>query len=61
MDTHAHSVYMGERGVKASISAKKYHQVSHAYIEAASELALLPYELQAITWVAFRRLEGIAK
>ena len=61
VDTHAYSVYEGQRAVKASISNKKYYEVSHAYIEAANELGLAPYELQAITWVAFRRLEGIAK
>jgi len=43
---------------KSGIRAKQYYQIEAAYIQAARQVNLLPAQLQAITWVAFRGKAG---
>lgn len=35
-----------------------YERVAADYVDAASELRIMPHQLQAITWLAWRRLAG---
>jgi hypothetical protein len=59
VDVHAYSVYNGERLSKPSISNSKYKEVSDSYKEAATQIGVKPYELQAITWVTWKRINKI--
>mgnify|MGYP003119421941 CR=1 FL=1 len=69
VDGHAFNIYMGERnalnGGKVNMTPKKYLTISQAYIDACDEInkregtSYLPYQIQAITWVAWRRIHGI--
>ena len=69
VDGHAFNIYMGERnalnGSKVNVTPKKYLNISQAYIKACDEInkregtSYLPYQIQAITWVAWRRIHGI--
>jgi hypothetical protein len=57
IDRHALKV----AGIDAKKPTKKqYLAASEAYCEAAKVVGLLPHELQAVTWVCYRRLTGKA-
>lgn len=69
VDGHARNIYYAERvgltDAKTNIGKKEYATISAAYVEAAAELSkrgrkLSAYEVQAITWTAWRRVHGIA-
>ncbi len=62
IDGHAYCIWNGGRTVLADvphIGAKLRVQIKEDYRDAASDLGLTPSALQAITWVAWRRLHGI--
>lgn len=44
---------------KSTLRGRRYDEFATAYREAASYVGLKPSELQAITWVTWRRLKGI--
>ena len=68
VDGHARNIYYAEResltDPKTNIGKKEYAMIQQAYVEAGSLLkvngqALKAYEVQAITWVTWRRIHGI--
>lgn len=67
VDGHAYAIWLGERVPTTktpSISAKLYETISRAYINTATVSfdlvgeCLTPAQVQAITWVTYRRLLG---
>ena len=63
IDGHARNIYYGERigltNDKTNIGKKEYLFLQDAYRQVASEYGMKAYEMQAITWVAWRRLHNI--
>ena len=69
IDGHAKAIYIGEKLALSSNSSnvtnKQYRVISQAYIDATKEInesegtSYLPYQIQAITWVAWRRIHNI--
>tara|TARA_Y100001972_G_scaffold48575_1_gene59782 strand:- start:224 stop:850 length:627 start_codon:yes stop_codon:yes gene_type:complete len=69
IDGHAKAIYIGEKFAlssnSSSITNKQYRVISQAYIDATKEInesegtSYLPYQIQAITWVAWRRIHNI--
>ena len=69
IDGHAKAIYIGEKFALSSnssnITNKQYRVISQAYIDATKEInesegtSYLPYQIQAITWVAWRRIHNI--
>lgn len=62
IDGHAWCIWQGSRVTLAdvpSIGVKLRREIKADYAQAAADLGLKPFELQAITWVAWRRLHGI--
>ena len=69
IDGHAKAIYIGEKFALSSnssnITNKQYRVISQAYIAATKEInesegtSYLPYQIQAITWVAWRRIHNI--
>jgi hypothetical protein len=61
VDRHAFAVALGrhynkvERGRMLS-RAGVYERIEEAYVEAARRLCLMPHQVQAVTWVAWRAL-----
>lgn len=44
--------------IKWSRHPRKYERIQLAYQNAADEIGVLPYQLQAVVWLVFRRLFG---
>ena len=68
VDGHARNIYYGERvgltSEKNNVGKKEYRAISDAYVEAGKKVRfngrmLKAFEMQAITWVAWRRLHNI--
>jgi len=63
VDGHARNIYYHEKinltDNRTSIGKKEYAKIQAAYVKAAYKLNVKPYELQAITWVVWRRLHNI--
>ena len=62
IDGHAWCIWQGSRVTLAdvpSIGVKLRREIKADYAQAAADLGLKPFELQAITWVTWRRLHGI--
>lgn len=63
IDGHARNIYYGKRHSLTSnltnIGKREYAKLQDAYNVAAHKLGLKAYELQAITWVAWRRIHNI--
>jgi hypothetical protein len=59
VDGHAIGVWLGCRTVSASAQGNAYQTIKDAYVTTANELCLIPCELQAITWLTYRRIYGI--
>lgn len=62
VDTHAFSIASGKVYTTKncpSLTGSRYNEVAEAYAIVASELHLKPYQLQAITWIAYRRVRGL--
>ena len=69
IDGHARNIYYGERhGLttdKTDVGKREYAEIQQAYVDAGKRVrfngrALKAFEMQAITWVAWRRIHGIA-
>ena len=50
---------MGLTDDRTNIGVREYRALQEAYYDAASDLELMPYQLQAITWTTWRELHGI--
>jgi hypothetical protein len=64
IDGHAWCIWQGSRVKLAdvpSIGVKLRREIKADYARAAADLGVKPFELQAITWVTWRRLHGITK
>jgi len=69
VDGHAYSIWFGDRMTLANvpnIGKRLYQEITGDYIEAARILTesgngITCFELQAVTWVAWRRLHGVTK
>ena len=69
VDGHAYCIWFGDRMVLSdvpNIGKKMYAEITSDYVEAARILteagtSITCYELQAVTWVAWRRLHGVTK
>jgi hypothetical protein len=68
VDGHARNIYYGQRegltNPKTNIGKKEYAMIQQAYIDAGKLIKingqhLKAYEIQAVTWVAWRRIHGI--
>jgi len=63
VDGHARNIAYNERlslkDRKLSIGKKEYNEIAQAYRDAAAILDVKACDLQAITWVAWRRLHGV--
>lgn len=62
IDRHAYDIAVGQihtDKTRPSITKKMYAEFSEAYRAAADELGMVTLELQAVTWVAWRREKGI--
>lgn len=62
IDGHAYSVWAGDRITLDSvpkISTKLRETIKADYIKAAENVGILPSEMQAITWLTWRRLHGV--
>jgi len=56
VDGHAAGIAFGTRVVGVSLTATQYRVIAEAYLQVAEQLHLLPHQLQAITWLTYRRL-----
>ena len=62
IDGHAYSIWVGDRITLANVPSigKKLRQTIKAdYQQAAKDLGLKSHELQAITWVCWKRIHGV--
>jgi hypothetical protein len=63
VDGHAFNIWRNERvsltSDKTNVGVKLYRTIAADYTKAAKKLGLTAYEVQAITWVAWRRIHGI--
>ena len=62
IDGHAYSIWAGDRITLAnvpSIGKKLRKAIKADYLQAAEEVGVPPYVLQAITWVTWRRIHGV--
>ena len=63
IDGHARNIYYNERvGLTTSrnhVGKKEYRHIASEYAKVAKELGLLGRELQAITWVAWKKKHNI--
>jgi thermostable 8-oxoguanine DNA glycosylase len=63
VDRHVWNAYMGERQIISEsgprLTERRYVDCSNAYREAAGMFGIKPYQMQAITWLVWRRLNGI--
>lgn len=63
IDGHARNIYYNDRqGLttpNTNIKKSEYLDIQKAYARASKKLGIKAYELQAITWVAWRRIHGI--
>lgn len=63
VDGHAHNIWRDERnplsGDKSYIGAKLYRTIAADYAKAGAKLGKKAYEIQAITWVVWRRIHNI--
>lgn len=64
IDGHARNIAYNERlsltGSKFTIGKREYAALQMAYAQAGRDLGIPAYVLQAITWVTWRRVHGIA-
>jgi hypothetical protein len=59
VDGHAIGVWLGSRATSVSAAGDAYTTIQDAYIRTANELEIIPNQLQAITWLVYRRIHGI--
>jgi hypothetical protein len=56
VDIHAFSIFMGFRAENGTLTDTHYEAIADAYRRVAKREGYRPYEVQAITWVAWKRL-----
>jgi hypothetical protein len=56
IDIHAFNIYVGLKIPARSFTDKQYSEMVEAYREAAKHAKIKAYELQAVCWVAWKRL-----
>jgi len=63
VDGHAKNIHDGLRRVlkNSNVGVKEYRTISEAYYKAADKVGIKGYQMQAITWVAWRRQHNIAR
>ena len=63
IDGHARNIYYNDRqGLttpNTNIKKSEYKDIQKAYVRASRKVGVKAYELQAITWVTWRRIHGI--
>lgn len=62
IDGHAYNVYVGYRAVSdksVRVTSARFARAAGAYAEVADELGLLPNQVQATTWLAWKRVHNI--
>ena len=62
VDGHAYGVWCGERiplDAIPSLTRKQYANIASDYTRVADKLAVLPNQVQAVTWIAWRRVIGL--
>lgn len=62
IDGHAYSIWTGGRitlNAVGAISKKTRQEVNDDYVKAAAEVGITPADMQAITWLAWRRIHGV--
>lgn len=63
IDGHAYAIWRGKRFTLDEVpqlSDRMYNGIAADYTEAASVAGILPLQMQAITWVVWRRLHNVA-
>ena len=64
IDGHARNIAYNERvGLtddRTNIGVREYRALQDAYKDAAKQIGIMPYQLQAITWTVWRDLHDIA-
>ena len=63
IDGHAFCIWAGDRMTLADVPAigvKLRREIKADYTRAADELGMTPAALQAVTWVTWRRIHGVA-
>lgn len=63
VDGHAKNIWGGERMAlkkTKSMTKNQYNAVAEDYRIAAEQVGIFPHQMQAITWVAHRRVHGVA-
>lgn len=62
IDSHAYSIWLGHRIVSADVPLltrhKRYETIADHYREAAHVVSSVPSQMQAITWVTWRRIHA---
>ena len=63
VDGHAKNIHDGLRRVlkNNNVGVKEYGIIADAYYKAANKVGIKGYQMQAITWVAWRRQHNIAR
>ena len=63
VDGHAKNIHDGLRRVlkNNNVGVKEYRIIADAYYKAADTVGIKGYQMQAITWVAWRRQHNIAR
>ena len=63
VDGHAKNIHDGLRRVlkNNNVGVKEYGIIADAYYKAANRVGIKGYQMQAITWVAWRRQHNIAR
>lgn len=60
LDRHAIDIALGsDKPERFWITEKRYFAMAEAYMLAALQLGIQPSQLQAITWLAWRRMKGL--
>ena len=63
IDGHARNIAYNEKvGLtddRTNIGIREYRALQDAYQDAAKQIGIMPYQLQAITWCAWRDMHGI--
>jgi len=60
IDRHGYNIHIGERMIVSQrglkVTPKRYRETASAYISRAGEIGIRPNQLQAITWLTWRRM-----
>ena len=59
IDRHAYNIAMGTMEGNPSIGKRVYRTLSAAYCDAAELAGISVAQMQAVTWVSFRRFKGV--